>query len=418
MRKILILGAGVYQVPLIKRAREMGLYTIVSSRSGNYPGFREADEVWEIDTTDRELLLREAEKARIDGVVTAGTDVAVRSIGYINDALGLNGISGWAAKLLTDKALMKEAFLKNGVRTTPFRKVAIWWEKEEQDPWQAAETAMGKTAEAAVKAADEIGYPVMVKACDVSGSRGVTRAEDEWEVRKAAALAIKATHTDHFLMEKVAPGYEIGIDAFVAGGELKAVWPHTKYVIRSGGVTIPGGHGFPFPAEAVLAAEIRKQVENIISATGIDNSAINIDAMVDGDDVWILEAGGRSGATGIPELISIYTGVDYYEQILRTALGVETDFEAKTHTPCIAKLLVSRKSGTVRSIDWNRIRLIEEESRADISLDIAEGSEVHAVHDGTDRIGQVIMRTESEEDVDRVVREVMECLTICILPVT
>ena len=45
MKKILILGAGIYQVPLIKKAKEMGLYTIVASIPGNYPGFSYADKV-------------------------------------------------------------------------------------------------------------------------------------------------------------------------------------------------------------------------------------------------------------------------------------------------------------------------------------------------------------------------------------
>lgn len=46
MRKLLILGAGIYQVPLIKKAKEMGLYTIAASYAGNYPGLSLADETW------------------------------------------------------------------------------------------------------------------------------------------------------------------------------------------------------------------------------------------------------------------------------------------------------------------------------------------------------------------------------------
>ena len=45
MKKVMILGAGTYQVPLIKKAKEMGLYTIVVSIKGNYPGFSIADEM-------------------------------------------------------------------------------------------------------------------------------------------------------------------------------------------------------------------------------------------------------------------------------------------------------------------------------------------------------------------------------------
>lgn len=34
---ILILGAGIYQVPLIKKAQEMGLRAVITSIPGNYP---------------------------------------------------------------------------------------------------------------------------------------------------------------------------------------------------------------------------------------------------------------------------------------------------------------------------------------------------------------------------------------------
>ena len=45
MKKLMIMGAGIYQVPLIKRAKEMGIYTIVVSIPGNYPGFELSEHV-------------------------------------------------------------------------------------------------------------------------------------------------------------------------------------------------------------------------------------------------------------------------------------------------------------------------------------------------------------------------------------
>ena len=73
----MILGAGVYQLPLIKQAKEMGLTTIVASIPGDYPGFDCADKSYYIDTTDKESLLKVAKKEEIDGIVTTGSDVAV-----------------------------------------------------------------------------------------------------------------------------------------------------------------------------------------------------------------------------------------------------------------------------------------------------------------------------------------------------
>ena len=52
-KKLLILGAGIYQVPLIETAKRMGLETIVASIPGNYPGFALADKVVYENTVDK-----------------------------------------------------------------------------------------------------------------------------------------------------------------------------------------------------------------------------------------------------------------------------------------------------------------------------------------------------------------------------
>ena len=64
-----------------------------------------------------------AGELKIDGICTAGTDVAVMTIGRVNDAMGLSGISYEAAKLACDKVLMKQCYEQNGVRTARYRQV-------------------------------------------------------------------------------------------------------------------------------------------------------------------------------------------------------------------------------------------------------------------------------------------------------
>ena len=113
MKKIMILGAGIYQVPLIRAAKEMGFFVIVVSIKGDYPGFALADKIYYINTTDREAVLKAAVSEKIDGICTTGTDVAVSSIGYVCEHMELSGISEKAADLVTDltaefKALHEE----------------------------------------------------------------------------------------------------------------------------------------------------------------------------------------------------------------------------------------------------------------------------------------------------------------------
>lgn len=62
MKKLMILGAGIYQVPLIRKAREMGLETIAVSIPGDYPGFACADRVLYLNTRDSEGILKAAQQ--------------------------------------------------------------------------------------------------------------------------------------------------------------------------------------------------------------------------------------------------------------------------------------------------------------------------------------------------------------------
>ena len=103
MKKLMILGAGVYQVPLIKQAKKMGIYTIVVSIKGKYPGFSLADKVYYEDITNYKKILEIAKAEKIDGIMTAGTDVAVITIGYVCDKLHLKGLSMKSAERATNK---------------------------------------------------------------------------------------------------------------------------------------------------------------------------------------------------------------------------------------------------------------------------------------------------------------------------
>ncbi len=392
--RILVLGAGIYQVPLIQTAQQMGLEAIVVSRPGNYPGFSVADRSLPLDTTDCAGILEAARELSVDGIITTGTDVAMRSIGRVCDALGLSGLSERAAMLATDKALMKDAFAKGGVSTSPFEVVR----------------SLGD----ALSAAASIGYPVMVKACDVSGSRGISKVGSPEELPRAHEEARAATRKDYVVVEGFVSGHEIGVDAYVSQGELVLFAPHTKFVRRAGSVTVPEGHAFPIAEGPETLAEIRRQTKLSIETLGLDNCAVNGDFMVcDDGTVSVLEVGGRCGATCIPELISIHLGIDYYRQMIRGALGERPDLTPRCNKPCMAKLLFSQTSGIVRSIDEAGLsRLLQGHPEATVSLDVSVGDEVCAIRNGTDRWGQVIMETSSEAELDHMVSAVRSCVEV------
>ena len=391
-KRLMILGAGIYQLPLIRKAKAMGLETLVVSYPGNYPGFAEADRALYLDTTDSQAVLEAARDEDIDGILTTGTDVAMKTIGVVCDALGLPGISAASAAMLTDKAAMKEAFRRGGVNTSAFRRVS--------------------SRDEALSAAREIGYPLMVKACDVSGSRGITKVDGPEGLEAALDDAYAVTHQGHLVIEGFVEGHEIGVDGFVMDRRLALFAPHDKFVYRAGGVTIPAGHAFPLTVGDVVMGRIRAEIERAVAATSYTDGAINADVMLTpSGEASIIEMGGRCGATCIPELITCYTGIDYYEQMIRASLGEDPSLEPCAPTrPCMAKLLLSGYSCIVEDIDDEALRVIRQEEDAQIVIDAKPGDRIEAARNGTDRFGSVLVPTASEKELDRVVARVRSCL--------
>ena len=170
-------------------------------------------------------------------------------------------------------------------------------------------------------------------------------------------------------------------------------------------------HTRPFRSATHFRMDAAGHCGKKLPASGADQCSVNADVIVDGEKVWIIEMGGRTGATCIPELISTYYGFDFYEQMIKSALGEETDFQQTESCPCMAKLLLSPVSGTITQIDRDQVERLRQEG-LELVLDYPEGHEVSAMADGTDRIGHVIVKTDREAELDEQMKRVYRCIWI------
>lgn len=400
MKKIVILGAGIYQVPLIQTAKRMGLYVIVVSIPGDYPGFALADKCCYLNTTDKEAILKMAREEQISAIVTTGTDVAVATIGYVCEQMGLCGIGYSAASIVTDKALMKEAFLAAGVTT--------------------AEFAVVHSLEEAGTAFEKIGAPAMLKIVDKSGSRGITRVDNPKMLEEAYAYALDFTGADHMVLERYIEGVEIGVDAFVQNGEIRLIVPHDKLVFQTGRTGIPMGHICPMEnEEPLLLQKLEEETKKVIKGIGLDNCAVNMDVFVTGgNNVYVIEAAGRCGATGIPEVLSGYTGLDYYEMIIKNALGEQTVLpQEKKGLPTASVLVHSETTGILESVSYvidgtSYVNAGCRQEHTAVELDFMPGDRVHAFENGTHRIGQAVFCAATRSEVLQKVKAFQESLVV------
>lgn len=383
MKKLMIMGAGIYQVPLIKKAKEMGIYTIVVSIPGNYPGFALADQVCYENTVNYERVLELAKREQVDGIVTAGTDVAVITIGKVCDELGLTGLSFEAAQVASNKILMKQKYEEYGVRTARFRKLTF-----EDDLREKTEGLQ---------------FPLIFKAVDSSGSRGIVRVDSYEEFDEARRIVKENSRTCEYIVEEFIEGEEFGAQAFVYRGEVKFILPHGDYVFH-GDTGVPIGHFAPYELGSGIIEDARGQLTKAIQAMGLDNCAINADFILKDGKTYVLELGGRSGATCLAELVSIYYGFDYYEKLIQAALGEDVEFPQEQAVANASMLLRSDRDGVITSIENHNS---SDPDIYEIQFDYGVGDSVKKFHVGPHRIGHVITKGET---LDAAVAKLNEAL--------
>lgn len=396
MKRLMVLGAGFPQAQLIDAAREMGYHTVVCSIPGDYPGFSHADEAVLADISDPEAVLAAAKECRADGIATCCLDTGVRALGYACERLGFPGLSEAAAVRCADKWQMKQAFMAAGVNTARCLRVT---DRAELDG-----------------ALDTLTLPVVVKAVDLQGSKGVYICRSRDEARGAFDEAMGLTRQSHLIVEEYIEGNELGAQAFMYRGRPVFILPHgdITYMSRT---AVPIGHYVPIDAPASVIDAAIEQSERAIAAVGLDNCAVNIDLIERDGRIYVIELTGRAGATCLAELVSIWYGMDYFKMIAAMAMGDDpvAIYEARAggDTANASRMLLSEVSGTVRSI---RNDAAMDESIYDLSLIVREGDRVERFTNAKDRLGQLIVRGGTTEACLARIDEVLTQLHIDVEP--
>lgn len=387
-KRLMVLGASYSQIPLFRAARRMGVTTIAASIPGDYQGFGEADEIAYVDITDPEAVLASAREKKIDGVATCCMDVGIRALGYVCENLGLPGLSIAAAEASCNKYLEKEAYLRHGVNTARFYKVRDKAELE--------------------KALEKLELPVMMKAVDLTGSRGIFRCDTREEALCNFEKSMEATAQDFCIVEEFIQGTMFGVEAMMSQGKLAYALPLGND-LRQGNPPFPVGHHVPWEQQEALSDQIWEQTEKVAKALGYDNCPMDLDCMLKDGKIYVIESTGRAGATCITDTVSIYYGIDYFEAIVRVALGMEVsqlfEREGIPKTPNVTRLLSAKEKGRVEAI---RVPERLPEGVVDLSFNIGRGSRVQPMENGRDRIGQLIVKGETLEGCYEKMETVLE----------
>ena len=174
------------------------------------------------------------------------------------------------------------------------------------------------TAEEAKKAANELGYPVLVRPSYVLGGQGMQIAINDEDVDEFIGIINRIAQEHPILVDKYLVGKEIEVDA-VCDGEDILIPGIMEHVERAGVHSGDSISGYPAQSlddhvKATIVDYTRKLAQSL-HVIGL----INIQFIVCGEDVYVIEVNPRSSRT-VP-YISKVTGIPIVPLATRVILG-------------------------------------------------------------------------------------------------
>lgn len=304
-KRLLLLGGPVFQKPVIKKAREMGLHVGVIDINADAPAAACADEFFQASIKDVDATFGIARTFRPDAILSGACDTSVVTVARLCEMIELPGNSVEAAINSTDKVAMLEAFNSAGIASPDYFVV--------------------RSADAS-DCYPLIKYPVITKPTDSAGGRGINVVDSADGLAMAIEASSRAGVSGDVLVEEFMEGQEVSVEIIVSDGV-----PHVLQVTDK--LTSGAPHFFEIghSQPTLLSAADRNAVSDLASkavlAVGLTDSAAHAEVMMTSHGPKMVELGARVGGDWITSYLinGSVSGIDMVETMIKIALGEKID---------------------------------------------------------------------------------------------
>lgn len=305
-KSILIFGAGINQIELIREARKLGLVVVVIDPQPDPPGKDEADFFYRVDGPDYEATKAIALQHKVGGLVTGQMEKPMRLMARLAQELGLKFHSPEVVERSLDKWLMKQAFFKNQV---PCAKGKLFKNDDKIE----------------ISSIKEFNLPLIIKPKAATSSQGVYRIDHFSKIEEYIGVTRSFSKTGEVIVEEFLDGPEFSVEAMTFHGRTTIV-QYTEKFVTPFPRTVEMGHLQPADLAAGQRRALSTVVKAAIEAIGIDDSASHTEVKLTHDGPKIVEIGARLGGDFIASyLTSSSTGVSMDRAAVQVALDMEPD---------------------------------------------------------------------------------------------
>lgn len=308
-KKLAIIGASYLQLPLVKKAKEMGLETICFAWEDGAVCKGVADHFYPFSIIEKEKILQKCLEIGIDGITTIASDTAVVTVNYVASRMGLRSNPDEYSEVTTNKYKMRQCFMEHNVPSPKFALV------DNDNHYQIT----------------GFKYPLIVKPTDRSGSRGVEKVLDPVQLEDAISRAKKESFEHKAIIEEFVTGREISVESISYEGK-HTILQITDKVTTGAPFFVELEHHQPSSLPGIIKDGVKEIVIKALDALHIQYGASHSELKISEDgDIRVMEIGARMGGDFIgSDLVRLSTGYDFLKGVIEVALG---DF----HKPVITE---------------------------------------------------------------------------------
>lgn len=303
MKKLLIIGSYYTELEIVRRAKELGYWTIVTDNheeSSQTPAKREADEALSISWQDIDLLTEYCSHNNVSGVIGGFSEFRVESMIRL-----CNNLHYPCSLSLDQLAVTRNKKLFKSLCDKYFVPCVREFQISDSD----------------------IVFPIIVKPVDLAGSAGISVVYDSVELQDAFNDARQLSGSgDVILEEYMGDGVKVDVYYYVKNGQ-----PH--FLGSSDTIMCQGQEGskvlqsaWPFPSrhEDAYIREVDPAMREMIGGLGIDNCYLTISLFWRNDRFYCFEAGFRLSGEMSFNYYSAISGYDYLEDMIKYCVGDKT----------------------------------------------------------------------------------------------
>lgn len=300
-KSVMIFGAGLNQLELIREAKALGLVTVVVDPQEDPPGKAEADHFCRIDGHDYESTKAAAARYGVSGIVTGQMEKPLRLMARLAEEMGFVFNSPEVTERCLDKWLMKQSLT---VHRVPCARGILVKPGEE------------------IRLPEWMSFPLIIKPRDAFSSRGVYRCDDRAAIDTFISESRSFSSTGDVIIEEFLSGEEYSVESLTFNGETTVVQFTEKYITPYPR-TVELGHLQPPAMDMATKMEVSAVVRRALSALGVMNSASHAEVMVTESGPAIIEVGARLGGDFIGSYLTrSSTGMSMDRAAIEIAMGV------------------------------------------------------------------------------------------------